>query len=232
MHGMFLLRDLPKYEAIRQRASRYPDLDPRGLEAFLVLLRVASDVLDGLEALLASHGTSQGKFTVLMLLHRSTETGISPSDLAARSGVTRATITGLLEGLCREKFVVREGDTGDRRKAVVRLTPRGRRYLEGLLPDYYRKVAELMQCLTDPGEGHARRTAHEGERRPESPLVGGRCRGRDAQRAGRHCDPPATPPPCDSPVRSDVHSRKTCAARPSQAHVSGITLSLAGVLSC
>ena len=146
---MFYLRDLPKYEAIRQRASRYPELDARALEAFLVLLRVASDVLDGLEAFLARQGTSQGKFTILMLLNRDPSVGISPSDLADRSGVTRATITGLLDGLSREKLVVREDDVGDRRKAVVRLTRRGIKLLEGMLPEYYRQVAELMGELSD-----------------------------------------------------------------------------------
>lgn len=149
MAGMFYLRDLPKYEAIRQRAARYPQLDPRALEAFLVLLRVASDVLDGLEAFLARQGTSQGKFSLLMLLNRDPEAGVSPSELADRSGVTRATITGLLDGLSREKLVLRQDDTGDRRKAVVRLTRRGRNHLEAMLPEYYRQVAELMRELSD-----------------------------------------------------------------------------------
>jgi DNA-binding MarR family transcriptional regulator len=144
---MFYLRDLPKYDAIRQRASKYPELDARALEAFLVLLRVASDVLDGLDAYLARQGTSQGKFTILMLLNREAENGLCPSDLAERSGVTRATITGLLGGLMREKLVTREDDTGDRRKAVVRLTGRGKKHLEGILPGYYHQVAELMGGL-------------------------------------------------------------------------------------
>src|SRR3954469_7323272 len=146
---MFYLRDLPKYEAIRQRATKYPELDARALEVFLVLLRVGSDVLDALEAYLAKQGTSQGKFTVLMLLNRDPDLGISPSDLADKSGVTRATITGLLDGLSREKLVVREDDTGDRRKAVVRLTARGRKLLEGMLPEYYRQVSALMGGLSD-----------------------------------------------------------------------------------
>jgi DNA-binding MarR family transcriptional regulator len=146
---MFFLRDLPKYEAIRQRAARYPDLDARALEVFLVLLRVGSDVLDALEAYLTKKGTSQGKFTILMLLNRDPDVGISPSDLADRSGVTRATITGLLDGLSREKLVVREDDVGDRRKAVVRLTARGRKMLDEMLPDYYRQVADLMGGLSD-----------------------------------------------------------------------------------
>jgi DNA-binding MarR family transcriptional regulator len=146
---MFYLRDLPKYEALRQRAARYPEIDPRAFEAFLVLMRVGTDLLDGLEAYLASKGMSQGKFTILMLLNRDPDVGASPSDLAERSGVTRATITGLLDGLTREKLVSREDDTGDRRKAVVRLTSRGRKTLDGILPEYYRHVAELMGGLSD-----------------------------------------------------------------------------------
>src|SRR3954471_1940491 len=146
---MFYLRDLPKYEALRQRAARYPEIDPRAFEAFLVLLRVGSDVLDALEAFLASRGMSQGKFTILMLLNRDPSVGVSPSELAERSGVTRATITGLLDGLSREKLVSREDDTGDRRKAVVRLTSRGRKLLDTMMPEYYRHVAELMGGMTD-----------------------------------------------------------------------------------
>src|SRR3954471_14970551 len=146
---MFYLRDLPKYEALRQRAARYPEIDPRAFEAFLVLLRVGSDVLDALEAFLTSRGMSQGKFTILMLLNRDPDAGVSPSELAHRSGVTRATITGLLDGLSREKLVSREDDTGDRRKAGVRLTARGRKTIDGIVPDYYRHVAELMGDLAD-----------------------------------------------------------------------------------
>src|SRR4051794_16190203 len=146
---MFYLRDLPKYEALRQRAARYPEIDPRAFEAFLVLMRVGSDLLDGLEAYLNSKGMSQGKFSILMLLNRDPDAGISPSDLADRSGVTRATITGLLDGLSREKLVVREDDLGDRRKAVVRLTARGHKLLDSMLPDYYQQVAELMGDLSE-----------------------------------------------------------------------------------
>jgi DNA-binding MarR family transcriptional regulator len=146
---MLLLRDLPKYEAIRQRAGRYPQIDPRAVESSLVLLRVASDVIDAIEAYLALHGMSQGKFTILMLLNRDPASGMSPSELAEKSGVTRATITGLLDGLEREQLVIREGHAEDRRKAVVRLTPRAVQLLDGILPEYYRQIAEMMGGLLE-----------------------------------------------------------------------------------
>ena len=146
---MFLLRDLPKYESIRQQSERYPQIDPRAVEAFLVLWRTATDTLSAFECFLGKHGMSQGKFTVLMILNRSSEQGVNPSELADRAGVTRATMTGLLEGLEREKLISRQGDRVDRRRAVVRLAPAARDLLDGLLPDYYSQLHHLMADLSE-----------------------------------------------------------------------------------
>lgn len=151
---MLYLRDLPKYESIRQQAQRYPQIDPRAVESFLVLLRVASDVLSGFEAFLAQYGMSQGKFTVLMVLNRDPATGLSPSELADRCGVTRATMTGLLDGLEREKLVHREGNAADRRKAVVRLANKACKLLDRVLPSYYSQVAGLMGALHEEQKVH------------------------------------------------------------------------------
>jgi len=151
---MFLLRDLPKYETIRQHSERYPQIDPRAVEAFLVLLRTATDTLDAFDAHLHRLGMSQGKFTVLMLLNRNPERGVNPSELAEKAGVTRATMTGLLEGLEREKMISRQGDRSDRRRAVVRLTTSAREFLDGMLPDYYTQVHELMVDLTEEDKHH------------------------------------------------------------------------------
>src|SRR5258706_9133654 len=146
---MFLLRDLPKYETIRQHSERYPQIDPRAVEAFLVLLRTATDTLSAFDSYLQRLGMSQGKFTVLMLLNRDPERGVNPSELADKAGVTRATMTGLLEGLEREKLISRQGDRSDRRRAVVRMTPAARTFMDTLLPDYYTRIHELMTDLSE-----------------------------------------------------------------------------------
>ena len=146
---MFFLRDLPKYESIRQQSERYPQIDPRAVEAFLVLWRTATDTLSAFERFLGKHGMSQGKFTVMMILNRTPELGVNPSELADRAGVTRATMTGLLEGLEREKLISRQGDRVDRRRAVVRLTPGARTMLDAMLPDYFNQLHHLMADLSE-----------------------------------------------------------------------------------
>jgi DNA-binding MarR family transcriptional regulator len=131
---LFPLRELPKYEALEALARRFPELDPSAAEAYLVLLRVSTDILAAMD-------------THLVLL-RADGDGISPSVLAARSGVTRATVTGLVDGLEREGFIRREGSRHDRRSHAVRLTPRGEEFLRDMLPAHFRRVAGLMAKLT------------------------------------------------------------------------------------
>ena len=146
---MLLLRDLPKYETLLAYAKRYRNVNPASVEAFLNLLRVASDVLDGTEDYFAEQGTSQGRFTVLCLLNRNPDVPLCPADLAQRAGVTRATMTGLLQGLEAEGFLKRTSSTDDKRMFFVELTPKARRYLDSILPDWFRRVGELMEALTD-----------------------------------------------------------------------------------
>jgi DNA-binding MarR family transcriptional regulator len=138
MYAMLLLRDLPRYESLLQRAQRYPQVDPRAVEA----------------CLLQRLKMSQGKFTVLMVLSRDTDSAMNPSELAERCGVTRATMTGLLEGLEREKMIHRQGDRADRRRNVVRLTPAAKEFLDGMLPDYFTRIHGLMVDLSEADKQH------------------------------------------------------------------------------
>jgi DNA-binding MarR family transcriptional regulator len=146
---MLYLRDIPKFEDIRARAKRYPDIDPASVAAFLILLRVASDVLAALESYLSRHGMSQGRFTVMAVLNRDASAAMCPSNLAAKCGVTRATMTGLIDGLERDKLVIRESHGKDKRMTQVRLTPEGVKFLDSILPEYYRRLAKLMGNLSE-----------------------------------------------------------------------------------
>jgi DNA-binding MarR family transcriptional regulator len=145
----FTLRELPKYECLRELASRIPEVDPSAVEACLVTLRTASDVLDSFDVHFARHGLSQGRFTVLMLLTVHPDHGQCPSELADRAGVTRATMTGLLDGLERDGFLVREPHPEDRRTITARLTERGHLFLREMLPDHFRRIAALMADLPE-----------------------------------------------------------------------------------
>jgi DNA-binding MarR family transcriptional regulator len=147
MPESFLLRRIPRYECLEKRSLRYPDLDAGAVEATLVLMRVASDVLEAYGSHLSQHGISQGRFLMMMTLDRNKRRELLPSELAEKIGVTRATVTGLLDGLEKDGFVQRRPHPEDRRAMMVSLTDAGREFIERVLPDHYRRIAALMGDL-------------------------------------------------------------------------------------
>lgn len=144
---LFYLRDLPNDRTLREFAERYHDMDPSAVKACIALARVGSDLLTGFEAMLLRHGLSQGRFLTLMVMYRKPDETTSPSDLAGRVGVTRATMTGLLDGLDAEGLILRERQGEDRRRVSVRIAAKGRHLLERMLPDYYRRTSGVMTNL-------------------------------------------------------------------------------------
>lgn len=159
-----LLKDLPRYECLLEAAKEFPDLDPSAAEAFLHLLRTGDDVFARTERSLSEHGISHGRFGVLMLLWRSTQPRVAklmgaedcdcngprtPAELADAAGVTRATMTGLIDTLERDGLVKREPDPDDRRMMSVLLTAKGERFLHSFLPDHFKVIAELMSPLSE-----------------------------------------------------------------------------------
>lgn len=146
---MLLLKELPTSKSLEKFVLRYPDADIKAISDFVNLLRAFSDVSDALDKLLARHGLLQGRWWVLVLLMRQDDLTSSPSDLAAKAGVTKATMTGFIDGLEREGLVQRLMDNNDRRKFMIRMTPLGQQKLDEVMPDYYSRVKALMTVLGD-----------------------------------------------------------------------------------
>lgn len=135
-------------QALQNLATRYPELDVDSVETCLAFLRTTADVQTALDTHFARYGLSMGKFTLLMQLIQADERGLTPSECAERAGVTRATITGLLDGLEREGAIERQPDPSDRRMLRVQLTDKGRQLLSNLLPDHFCRTTGLMANLS------------------------------------------------------------------------------------
>ncbi len=145
---MLLLKELPTSKSLEKFVARYPGTDIQAISDFVNLLRASSDLSVALDKLLAQHGLLQGRWWVLVLLLRQDDLTSSPSDLAEKAGVTKASMTGFIDGLEREGLVVRLPDPVDRRKFLIRLTQQGQQKLDEAIPDYNRKVSALMSSLS------------------------------------------------------------------------------------
>jgi DNA-binding MarR family transcriptional regulator len=73
----------------------------------------------------------------------------NPAELADRAGVTRATMTGLIDTREKDGYVKREPDPSDRRMMTVTLTPKAEAFMRGMLPGHFRMITEVMGDLDD-----------------------------------------------------------------------------------
>jgi DNA-binding MarR family transcriptional regulator len=152
---LLMLKDLPRYECLLEASREFPDLDPSATEVFLHLLRAGDEAFRVVDAHLAQHEVTQGGFGVLMALwgncQREDREGdkLTPAELAERTGVTRATITGLVDTLERAGLVSRTPHREDRRMMCIGLTKRGEKALVRIMPEHFRRMAWLMSELSE-----------------------------------------------------------------------------------
>lgn len=137
-----------KYQALLNEARRCGQSSLDNLRACFDLLSLTAAIDHDCAARLAPYRLSEGKFVVLFLL-RDRAAGLSPHELADKAGVTRATITGLLDGLERDGYLVRHPDQQDRRKVSVRLTAKGEETARDLFDQHTSWIASLFAGFSD-----------------------------------------------------------------------------------
>lgn len=148
MGAMLQLKDLPDALILGKFADRYGAVDVDAVLQFLSILRIGTDLSEALDGFLARRGLLQGRWWVLILLMREDDLTSTPSELAEKSGVSRATMTRLIDGLARDGLVKRLGDRSDRRKYSIRLTAAGQARLDEVMPEYYPRVKRMMKVLS------------------------------------------------------------------------------------
>ncbi len=137
----------PEQESFEALAQDFPEFDRESIAACLAFLDATTDVYAAFNAHFERYGLSGGKFTILMQLYMAKQ-DIPPSEFAERANVTRATITGLLDGLEREGLVQRKPHPSDRRMLIIHLTNEGRELMQNILPEHFCRTKRLMETLT------------------------------------------------------------------------------------
>lgn len=131
-------------------AEPIPTLNQSGsLYTMSIITRIARMVLRITDEHSAKLGLSQTKLAVLLYLSSEPELCASPSTLAKQCGVSRAAVTGLLDGLEEEGYVERDSHPSDRRALMVKLTPKGQEFLTWIAPQDQYQLSELLSTLDD-----------------------------------------------------------------------------------
>ncbi|NHV28359.1 MarR family winged helix-turn-helix transcriptional regulator [Burkholderia sp. D-99] len=147
----------PHLALMAQTASRGTDAGAAGLG--LLLLWLSDDVEHRANASLTAFGLTESKLDVLMIFGLA-ERGlidsraVTPSYIADYFGVTRSTVTGLLDWLEKRALLTRALNQDDRRSISLTLTDEGRDVLGRALPAFWAMCASLVDCL-DEHDRHA-----------------------------------------------------------------------------
>lgn len=147
---MFCPRDLPSFAEIRDLTRDILGVEPTAIFTAMRTFEVADALASAVESNLRHQfGLSIGRFYLLMILHRYAESEITPSDLAQRAGVTRATVTGLLDGLEENGLVERQAHSTDRRRIALQLTAAGKAFIAKRVPAFAPRLSAVASGLSE-----------------------------------------------------------------------------------
>ncbi|GAA3021029.1 hypothetical protein GCM10020229_35320 [Kitasatospora albolonga] len=139
----------PSLDQARRQISRYGlAADPQAVLVAARLMAAGTRVSQAGEVHFGRFGLSTGRYRLLADLedHGGEK---SPSQLAAGLGVSRATVTGLVDGLEREGLVARRPSAEDGRGNVVILTARGADRLRTLAPEHFARMQAMVGGLSE-----------------------------------------------------------------------------------
>jgi DNA-binding MarR family transcriptional regulator len=142
-----LLKELPRYDVLLQESQRCTELDPSACLTWMHLLKTGDELLSLNDQFLSSYGVRPGRFNLLMIAGHCDDPP-NPAELADCTGVTRATVSGLLDGMERDGLICRKSDPEDRRQVRVHVTDLGRQLLDQIRPAYCHWFSELVSSLT------------------------------------------------------------------------------------
>jgi DNA-binding MarR family transcriptional regulator len=117
---------------------RLSEAEVAGWEAFLRAYAVTSHALERLAD--SRGGLPLGEHFLLVQVARGPEEGIRPTDLAARSLLTKSGVTRAIDRLEGDGLVERRACPTDGRASHIVLTPRGKRLLKRAAPGHIRAI--------------------------------------------------------------------------------------------
>ena len=138
----------PRYqnllEAFRKVAKRE---NIEQVKTYLQVLLISRMLLAEEQALFDGYNLSEGKLSVLLLLKSAEQNQLTPSEIAESTKVSRGTMTGLLAGLERDGYVMRQDDPGDGRRCTVKLVKSSEEIIDQLLLERFNHIDKLFSCF-------------------------------------------------------------------------------------
>ena len=135
-------------ETIETWATERPDLAFASMSTSLKIGALVREVGDEISARMATLGINVGEFDVLATLRRRGRGAVlTPKEIAAAAMVSPSGLTHRLVRLENMELIVRTGDPADRRSALIRISPKGKRVVDKAIAIVVETEARLFGAL-------------------------------------------------------------------------------------
>src|SRR5215469_18600911 len=124
------------------------DADFESVNAIVTLKRTSAEFENFVTTYFKQYDLSPGRFNVLMSLFSAPNHTRSLSDLGDYLVVTRANITGLVDGLVDDGLLLRINHPDDRRVVLAQLTEKALSFLNWFVPIHLGNIKILTSCFT------------------------------------------------------------------------------------
>src|SRR5258705_3644043 len=138
-----ILAGLSRIEA---RGLPVPIADIMMFRTLVLLGRALAQLAD--EAIRPS-GLGEAEFRVLMLLYSQPDGVAHPGELCPGSGQSPANMSRITDALLALDMITRDPSAEDRRRTILRITPRGVAFAREFVPAAFAPVRKLFASLSD-----------------------------------------------------------------------------------
>ncbi len=124
-------------------------IDDLTFSAMFAVLQSGMGLLNDLEEFLRPLGMSQARLSVLLAVTETKEGFVSPHELSRITGKSRPGITRIIDKLGEDDYLTINRDYRDGRRKQLALTKKGQDLLDGIIPEYNRRILGMSADFSD-----------------------------------------------------------------------------------
>ncbi len=137
-------------EVLEKLKREFPYSDTEFLMTFIRVIHLQHAVPILFDQYFSKMGLSKARFMVLIQLFlRGGKGGLGISEINSFYGVSSATMTGIVDTLEREGYVVRTHSREDRRRVILKLTKQGQLFMRRFIPVHSSNLRNMMQSFSN-----------------------------------------------------------------------------------
>ena len=139
---------IPLEKMLELRETRCEDFPYQDILLTRLCMHMQEKLLDKRNNMLMSYGLNETLFMALITLESAANRTLQPSVLSDALGVSRTSVTRIVDELEKRGLAERHPDKSDRRCFHLCLTDKGHTFLKALLPPQYRELKRFWATLT------------------------------------------------------------------------------------